>query len=90
MLLLKYSSHFKRDLRHYKYDQGLLKELEVILDLLVKNEKLPSKYCNHALRGEFVNCFECHVKSDVLLVYKVQGMEATLLLLRIGSHSELF
>jgi mRNA interferase YafQ len=90
MLLLKYSSHFKKDLKGYKHEKSLLKELEAILDSLIKYKKLPTKYRNHELKGEFVNCFECHIKPDVLLIYKMQTSENTLLLLRVGSHSELF
>ena len=90
MFVLKYSSRFKKDLKLYKNNQAVLIELEKILDALIKGEKLPLKNYNHRLVGEFKDCFECHIKPDILLVYKIEKLEVTILLLRIGSHSEIF
>lgn len=90
MFLLKYSSRFKKDLKLYKHDQKTLLELENILDILVTGKTLPDKNKNHPLIGEFKGCFECHIKSDILLIYKIEKSELIILLLRIGSHSDLF
>ncbi|OIO07143.1 type II toxin-antitoxin system mRNA interferase toxin, RelE/StbE family [Candidatus Falkowbacteria bacterium CG_4_10_14_0_2_um_filter_41_15] len=90
MFLLKYSNHFKKDLKLYKYNRAVLIELEKVLDILVKGNKLPPKNINHRLAGEFKDCFECHLKPDILLIYKIEKSVITILLLRIGSHSELF
>ena len=90
MFSLKYSTHFKKDLKLYKYNKTVLAELEKVLDSLIKGEKLPDKYRNHPLAGEFEGCFELHIKPDVLLVYKIEKSELIILLLRIGSHSDLF
>jgi mRNA interferase YafQ len=90
MLLLKYSSHFKKDLKPYRRDAELLGELEKVLDLLAKGKKLPDKNRNHQLSGEFRGCFECHLRPDVLLIYKIEQSELLILLLRFGSHSNLF
>ena len=90
MFLLKYSGRFKKDLKRYRHDRAVLDELEKVLDLLVKGGTLPAKNFNHRLTGEFKDCFECHIRPDVLLIYKIEKLEITILLLRIGSHSELF
>lgn len=90
MFWLKYSSRFKKDLKRYKHNRALLIELEKVLNILVKGEKLPLKNCYHRLTGEFKDCFECHLRPDVLLIYKIKKSEIIILLLRIGSHSELF
>lgn len=90
MFLLKYSSRFKKDLKYYKNNQAVLEELEEVLDILASGEKLPEKNLNHRLLGEFKECFECHVRPDVLLIYKIEKVEITILLLRIGSHAKLF
>lgn len=90
MFLLKYSNRFKKDLKRYKHDAKVIEELSKVLDLLVEKGELSAEYYSHELHGEFVSCFECHLKPDILLVYKVQEMEVTILLLRIGSHSQLF
>ncbi len=90
MFLLKFSSRFKKDLKFYKYDKVFLVELEKVLDILAKGKDLPDKNLNHPLIGEFKGCFECHIKPDILLIYKIEKSELTVLLLRVGSHSNLF
>ena len=90
MFSLKYSSRFKKDLKLYKHNKTVLNELEKVLDILVSGGKLSRKNNNHPLIGEFVGCFECHIKSDVLLIYKIEKSELIVLLLRVGSHSNLF
>ena len=90
MYSLKYSSRFKKDLKRFKHDRGLLSDLEKALDLLTVGAKLPEKYRLHGLSGEFMGCFECHIRPDILIIYKVKKEELMLLLLRIGSHSDLF
>lgn len=90
MFLLKYSSHFKKDLKRYKNDKKILLELEAFLDILIEGKTIPDKYQQHQLIGEFKDCFECHIKPDVLLVYKIEKEELIILLLRVGSHSNIF
>lgn len=90
MFLLKYSGRFKKDLKRYRHNRAVLNELEKILDILAAGGKLPLNNYNHQLRGEFKDCFECHVKPDALLIYRIEKSEITILLLRIGSHAEIF
>ncbi|MFA5184006.1 MAG: type II toxin-antitoxin system YafQ family toxin [Patescibacteria group bacterium] len=90
MFLLKFSSRFKKDLKSYKHDKNFLIELEKVLDILAKGKELPDKNLNHLLIGEFKGCFECHIKPDILLIYKIEQSELIVLLLRVGSHSNLF
>ncbi len=90
MFSVKYSKRFKKDLKTFKYDKEVLLLLERVLDVLISNKTLPSSYHNHPLKGEFKGCYECHIKPDILLVYKKDKKEISILLLRIGSHSDLF
>jgi mRNA interferase YafQ len=90
MFLLKYSGRFKKDLKLFQHNQAILTELEKVLDILINGGNLPLKNANHRLAGEFKDCFECHIKPDILLIYKKEETEITILLLRIGSHSNLF
>ncbi|NTU99286.1 type II toxin-antitoxin system mRNA interferase toxin, RelE/StbE family [Candidatus Falkowbacteria bacterium] len=53
MYSLKYSSHFKKDLKKFKEDKPVIAELENVLNLLASGKKLPEKYRNHSLTGEF-------------------------------------
>lgn len=63
--------------------------LPPLLDLLVADEPLPVKHRDHALTGNWTDHRECHVKPDLLLIYRRPDDEA-LQLVRLGSHSELF
>ena len=91
MYILKYSKQFKKDLKKCaKQDTRLADELKKILDLLILGKILDDKYRNHCLKGQFKNCFECHIRPDILLIYKIEKQELMILLLRIGSHSDLF
>ncbi len=67
------------------FDDSVLKE--VILTLR-KKEPLDPQFKDHALKGKWKPFRECHIKADILLVYLVKDDE--LILLRLGSHSELF
>lgn len=88
MLDRKVSTRFKKDLKKYEHKKEVIKELNEVLKLLLFKEKLPEKYKDHDLLGNYVSYRECHVKPDVLLIYKTD--KRLLYLYRIGSHSELF
>lgn len=61
-----------------------------VLNELVKGNALAERYQNHPLQGEYAGCFECHIKSDLLLIYEIDDLEKTLTVVDIGSHSDLF
>ncbi|MEK7339164.1 MAG: type II toxin-antitoxin system YafQ family toxin [Candidatus Rhabdochlamydia sp.] len=88
MLKIDLTSRFKKDLKKYEHNKPVKKELEIVLSFLLKEEKLPKKYLDHALTGSYVSFRECHVKPDTLLIYWLDN--AYVHLTRIGSHSELF
>jgi mRNA interferase YafQ len=87
------STAFKRDLkrvlaspRHRNDAVGLL---EGVLSVLLEDRPLPDGNRDHALSGDWAGYRECHVKPDLLLIYKKPD-DAILRLARLGSHSELF
>ena len=79
MFALKYSRRFKKDLKPYRHNKGLLVKLEKVLDILAAGEDLPLKNNNHRLIGEFKDCFECHLEPDILLIYKIEKAEVIIL-----------
>lgn len=66
------------------------REIENVVDLLSKGNKLPSEYRDHKLHGEYIEYRECHIRGDIVMIYKIEEDKLILLLLNIGSHSELF
>ena len=86
MRTIERSSAFKRDFkRHGEIDTALID----VLYKLIHDEDLPEKYRDHALIGDWSGYRECHIKPDLLLIYK-KNDENILRLARLGSHSELF
>jgi mRNA interferase YafQ len=62
--------------------------LQLVLDALVNDRPLGSRYHDHRLLGEWNDHRDCHVKPDLVLIYRKLGDEA-LLLVRLGSHAKL-
>ncbi len=90
MLNLKAVTQFKKDMKKYRHKDLVIEELDAVIDLLRNQKRLPQKYKDHSLVGEYVGMRECHVRPDSLLIYWVNEQEDILYLERIGSHSELF
>jgi mRNA interferase YafQ len=59
-----------------------------VIALLATDTPLPEKYIDHPLRGEWKDFRDCHVKPDLVLIYRKSGSDV-LQLVRLGSHSEL-
>lgn len=89
MKALDRTTKFRRDLkREMKTYPGIEKILKpVILDLL-EGKALSEKMQDHPLSGDWKDHRDCHVKPDLLLIYKTD--DDTITLVRLGSHSELF
>jgi len=82
---------FKRDYKRETKGQHrttLETDLIDVLTLLLKNELLPGKHHDHALAGEWKDHRDCHIKPDLVLIYR-KSYEEVLQLVRLGSHSEL-
>jgi mRNA interferase YafQ len=60
-----------------------------ILTALANDKALEARHRDHALSGDWSGYRECHVKPDLLLIYRKPD-DDTLWLARLGSHSELF
>jgi mRNA interferase YafQ len=79
---------FEKDLRRLRKQGRDLDRLEVIVDLLQAQERLPVRCRPHPLRGTWAGHWDCHVGPDWLLLYRTTEKE--LILVRTGSHAELF
>lgn len=93
MRTIERSNAFKRDYKHVKtmprYRKNIDSLLFDIVSLLQVDKALPDHNYDHPLSGSWCNYRECHVKPDLLLIYKKPDAH-TLRLARLGSHSELF
>jgi len=93
MRKIDWSNAIKRDFKRAKasprHAQDVEPLLEDVLELLAQDMPLPEKCRDHALIGTWKGYRECHIKPDLLLVYKTEE-PGVLRLARLGSHSELF
>lgn len=67
--------------KHYNFD--ILLE---VLEMLRNYQQLPGKYKNHYLKGNLKGLQECHIDSNLLLVYKIENN--ILILIRLGTHKD--
>ncbi|MCI9406679.1 MAG: type II toxin-antitoxin system YafQ family toxin [Oscillospiraceae bacterium] len=84
---VKPTAKFQRDLKRVQkrgYDISLLTD---IIKKLADGEPLPEKNRDHSLSGEYVNCRECHITPDWLLVYEIDNGELILYLTRTGTNA---
>lgn len=83
----RFNKSFKKVLSGGKIQR---QEVENVINILASGNKFPTKYQDHPLQGNYVGFRECHIKFDILLIYKIQNDVLVLLVFDIGTHSELF
>jgi mRNA interferase YafQ len=88
MLEIVRKSQFKKDFKRLRSSHCDIEVLKATVLKLAAGEELPDSFRDHALVGNFRGCRECHLAGDWLLIYQ-QDAE-NLVLIRTGSHSELF
>ncbi len=85
-----YTTKFKKDVRLLVRRGYDLTKLQSVIERLANNDILPEKYQDHALKGEYEGKRECHILPDLLLIYRINNNDLKLILIRTGSHSDLF
>ena len=87
---IEITSRFKRDYK-LAVKRGLdIKLMEDVITILADGGQLLDKHKDHALCGNWDGYRECHIAPDRLLVYKVSDDVMILVLVRTGSHNDLF
>ena len=64
MMVLKYSTQFKKDLKKIKNNPKRIADLKEALNILQKTGELPKEYLRHKLAGIYKGCMECHIQND--------------------------
>ena len=93
MRTIEGASAFKRDYKRIKATPRHRKHIDALLSAVVErlftDHALPPRNRDHELSGNWNGYRECHLKPDLLLIYRKPDA-GTLRLARLGSHSELF
>ena len=87
MRRIERTSAFKREKRG-RHGKSLDSDLRAVVTLLATDQALPRNRFDHPLVGEWRDHRDCHIKPDLVLIYRKPDSE-TLQLVRLGSHSEL-
>ena len=90
MLSIEYHLSFKKDYKAIVKRGYDISKFEKVIEMLAKQEKLPEHYHDRYLRGIYQGFRECHIAPDWLLIYRVEKEELKLLMIRTGTHSDLF
>lgn len=94
MRTISLTSRFKRDYKREKKGRSpgaveiLESEMKRIVGDLAADRALAPRHRDHSLSGRWKDCCDCHVRPDLILIYRKPGPDS-LELLRLGSHSEL-
>ena len=85
---IQYTTQFKKDYKKVQKQNKDVEKLKLIIEKLLGETNLEEHFKDHNLTGKWKNYRECHITPDWLLIYKKTA--DTLILLRTGSHPELF
>ena len=83
----QFKRDYKRELKG-RHRATLETTLVDVLKGLINNQPLQEKHRDHSLSGDWSDHRDCHIKPDLVLIYRTPNDEA-LQLVRLGSHSEL-
>ena len=91
MRTIEHTGQFKRDFK--RESKGLHRatldaDFLTVLQALAADGPLAERYRDHALTGEWKDHRDCHIKPDLVLIYRKPD-DRVLQLVRMGSHSEL-
>lgn len=98
MRKIETTTGFKRDFKREGKGQHravLDTELKLVITALANDGQLAAKHRDHALAGDWKDYRDCHVRPDLVLIYRLMNGDGTdgnptrLVLARLGSHSEL-
>ena len=90
MYTVKPTTRFQKDVKLVEKRGYKMELLTAVIKKLAAGEALDASYKDHALKGKYTNCRECHITPDWLLIYEFAGDKLLLYLTRTGTHSDLF
>jgi mRNA interferase YafQ len=83
----RYKKSFKILLKSGRFDK---EKVKLAVSNLANGVNLDPKYRDHQLVGPLSKYRECHIESDLLIIYEIDIDENYLEIVNIGTHSELF
>jgi mRNA interferase YafQ len=89
MRTIRFTARFHRDYKRVLRGlPSLQQDLQPVIDQLAADSPLPARNRDHPLKGEWLGFRDCHIRPDLVLIYRKFDPQM-LELNRLGSHSEL-
>ena len=83
-----FKKKFNKDVKRVIKRGKAMPKLKSLMQKLIKGEVIDPRYLDHALKGDYSDCRECHIEPDWLLIYLIKDEIITFI--RTGSHADLF
>jgi len=90
VLILKTTTQFRKDYKLAKKRGCNMQLLEKVIQTLLEQKPLEEKHRDHSLTGDYDGFRECHIQPDWLLIYRVEAEALLLVVVRTGTHADLF
>ena len=87
---VKNTAQYRRDIKRLKRSGYDLRKIDNVVHILAARKALPAKHKDHRLKGVLAGNRECHIEGDWLLLYRYEQDQLILVLVRSGTHSQLF
>jgi mRNA interferase YafQ len=88
MRTVRYTSRFRRDYKREKsgrHGRRLDAELLETVNMLANDEPLARRYFDHPLGGEWSDHRDCHIRPDLILIYRKPN-DGSVELVRLGAQ----
>lgn len=83
-----YTKQFQKDTRRADRRGKELEKFKMLARTLLAGNPLDAIHRDHKLSGNLVGRRDCHIESDWILIYRIDGDR--LVFERMGTHSDLF
>lgn len=83
-----YTKQFEKDLKRSRRRGKDIEKFKILARTLIAGKKPDPIHRDHKLAGNYRRHRDCHIESDWLLIYKLDG--DYIIFERMGTHSDLF
>jgi mRNA interferase YafQ len=83
-----YTRQFRRDVKRCQRRGKNMEKFKIVARTLLRGEPLDPIHRDHKLVGSYADRRDCHIESDWILIYKLDGDR--LIFERMGTHADLF
>ena len=87
---VEFSSEFKKNYKRCEKRGRNMKRVDSLIARIANDGCAPSDTRPHKLSGSYAGLWECHVSSDLLLLWSQDDVNFVVRFYSTGSHSDIF